>query len=250
MGIGNFHLHRATGSRGVKSPNMKAWAKVVGHGLRASGARVLCGDANKAVFLISALMHDVGLLVQLVAHHREFSFNERVNLCSREGILAALRSDTCGIWIVGGVTTVRSLHIETQVEHGALHPAFLERHKGVFKCFQRGFASGSLDLPPGGEAGTESLRASEVPSDECVDTVVRAWNAHGMTPVGKQPGGQWRWDLDPREETVEDWKEVAEILPKPGEQWQVISWTCVAIEGSVALLARSLNQSCWQIHPS
>ena len=227
IGIGNFHMHRDLAGRSPSSPNLKAWCRQFGAGLRACGSRVVCGDANKAIFILAGLLRDeCGLLVEMVAHHSELAINEPVDMLCSRGLRSALRRDTMGIWMVGGVMWVRSLTLDSQCLAGAMHPAFLERDSGRFKCFQRGFATSTFALPSGDDS-PECLRAREVPYEIACRQVARLWQAHDLRPVGQcSQARQFQWRMDPAAAAADEWVQVATALPKPGEEWQALWSTC------------------------
>ena len=219
IGIANIHMHRDLAGRTLNSPNIKAWGRQIASSLRACETRVICGDANKAVFILAEVLRAEGLLVELVAHHSELATNAPVNLIDTRGVRDALRRDTCGIWMVGGVTWVRSLTLDSQCLAGAVHPCLLERDGERFRCYQRGFKTSTFAMPPG-DAAIEHLRASEVPNEVTLRKVAQIWAAHDLVPL--RPGS-FEWRLDASASAADEWVQVASALPKPGEEWQALT---------------------------
>ncbi len=74
--ICNIHIHSQFAHKTEKSPQMKAYVAQLADALRASGARVMCGDANMALFSVTDMLRDrlreTGG-IDLVAHHRELT---------------------------------------------------------------------------------------------------------------------------------------------------------------------------------
>lgn len=220
--MANFHLHKDLARRGVASPNVAAWARQFGEGLRACGARIVVGDANMLLVALSEAMQCYcGLDVQLVASHKELSVSTPVDLTSQRGVEAALRLDSCGIWVVGGVRQVRALSVDAQCLAGAMHPAFLEFRAGRLVAYNRGYRLHSYSWPRDRDDPTYR-RACAVPKEETLLQIAELWRAHDMRRDEEAPLGQrrWTWELDPATLSAEGWQRVATALPKPGEEWQ------------------------------
>ena len=215
-----FHMHRELAKRSIGSPYMAHWARDVAAGIRACGARVMAGDANMAVWAMTEIfaMH-TGLVVQLVAHHREVGIQEPVNLMDARGVQQALRHDSMGIWIIGPVNAVHCLSLETQCLAGALHPACMSMDGPRFKLFHRGYPFRSFTRPA--DDSPYYARACGVPSNECLHQVVDLWNSHQMTRTEAQRR-EWTWNIDPGLIASAEWVSVATALPRRGEEWAVL----------------------------
>jgi hypothetical protein len=161
-----------------------------------------------------------GLMVHLVAHHRELTPCSALTALSEDGVRAATRHDSCGVWIVGGIYQVLQLSTGTRAIYGSMHPALMTESGGTgrFKAFTRGFPMGSYKKPS--EADTSYHRACEVPSDTDLVKVMHLWAAHELVRV---QDGQYRWDMDLPATTDERWEAVAVCLPKTGEALQALS---------------------------
>lgn len=134
LGIATIHVHRQTAKRSSTSQMTRYFLKHLGGGLRACGARVLTGDANMMMFtLAEGLARESNLLVTLVAFHRELTASTTIPAMDARGLDSAMRFDSCGIWVIGGVSLVKVLSMATELEMAALHLAMLEVSQGRFK---------------------------------------------------------------------------------------------------------------------
>ena len=210
----NFHLHRDTARRGLQSPVFQSWCREVARCIRACGVRVLVGDANMSLFILTAGLAAQNISANLVAHHAEMATNAPVNLMDDRGVRKALRYDSCGVWLVGGVLSVRSLSLASQCLVGSLHPALLERRQGRYVCVVRGYEKTSYMQPP--EGSSEASRLEELPGEAILSQVIHNWKLHGLKKLPHKDS--WQWMVDVRAESGNTWQEVAMALPKSGEQ--------------------------------
>jgi len=155
-------------------------------------------------------------LVQLVAHHREVTPTSALAGLDGRGLLASMRFDSCGIWLVGGVFHVSSLSVDTQCVMAAMHPALLHmRGRGEFRQYTRGYQLKSYMKPSDDDCSYH--RAREVPSDHALDLVLACWRAHSMELVRPNV---WQWEMNPSLDAADPWVHCANCLPKTGEQME------------------------------
>ena len=218
VGIGNVHLHRDLAKRARSgSANWKAWCIQLAEAIRETNCRVIVGDMNMALFKVSESLAEFGgLLVQLVAHHREINPTTALAGLDARGLLASMRFDSCGIWLVGGVFHVSTLSVDTQCVMAAMHPALLHTSgREQFKQYTRGYALKSYMKPSDDDCSYH--RACELPSDHAVDLVLACWRAHSMEMVKPNV---WQWEMNPPLDTADPWVHCANCLPKTGEQME------------------------------
>lgn len=219
VGVGNVHLHRdlAKRARTSGSANWRAWCVQLADAIRQTECRVIAGDLNMALFKFSESMAEFGgLLVQLVAHHREVTPTTALAGLDGRSLLASMRFDSCGIWLVGGVFQVHSLSVDTQCVMAAMHPALLQAHgREQFKQYTRGYPLKSYMKPSDDDCSYH--RACETPSDHALDQVLACWRAHSMEMV--KPN-LWQWEMNPHFDDAGPWFHCANCLPKTGEQME------------------------------
>lgn len=160
--------------------------------------------------------------MQLVAHHREIAMTTALAGYDERGLLASMRFDSCGIWLVGGVFRVRTLSVDFQCIAGAMHLALLHLAKDKFKQYTRGYPLTAYAKPS--EADFSYHRAREVPSSQAVDQVLACWRFHQMEPV---QANLWQWQMHPSEHASEEWVHCANCLPTTGEQMEALWFLCV-----------------------
>ena len=240
--VGNFHLHRETAKRGLASISFQQWARQMARAILQTGTRVLVGDANMALYVVGeALAQYGGVLAQLVAHHRELSPSTALKCMDDRGLLSSVHHDSCGIWIVGGVHTVKSVSFASQCVWGAMHPALLrERRDGMFKMLTRGYKIGSYKMPPLQAALYQRARA--VPDADTVTKVMALWSEHEMQLSSTRA---WSWSVDMESLSSQAWVSVANCLPKTGEQMEAV--TEVVLWSSIDVDRRSqcVQQATW-----
>jgi hypothetical protein len=203
-----------TAKRSRTSPIVRAWVQQFGQGLRARGARLFTGDANMMLFCLGDLLaEECSLLVSLIAFHRELGSTTVIPALDQRGLREAMRYDSCGIWLVGGVQMVKVLSPATELEMAALHPAKLEVAQGRFKRYTRGYPLKSY-IAPAAE-GEAYRRARGVPDDNLVKRLLTIWEMH---EVRQQLGHAFAWEVDRPFHAGPFWQEVADCLPRRGEQ--------------------------------
>lgn len=217
VGVANLHLHRDLAKRGSRSALWQGWCRQLGAALRGGEVRVIAGDLNMGLFLFGESMAEfAGLLVQLVASHREVAMTSALAGLDDRGLRKQMRFDSCGIWLVGGVYKVRTLSVDLQCLSGAIHPALLHvKDRTKFKHFQRGYPWESYMRPA--EEDSWLHHAGELPAEESIDLILGAWAQHRMEPLGAK---MFKWELDLRETSHEQWVHCADCLPKSGEQFE------------------------------
>lgn len=219
--VGNFHLHRETAKRGIGSVEFQQWARQLGRAIMITGTRVLVGDANMGLYVVGEALaqYGGGVLAQLVAHHRELTPCTALAGMDDRGLLRNVHHDSCGIWIVGGVHTVKSLSLGSRCIWGAMHPALLhESRQGGFKVLTRGYKYDSYKMPP--ENSELFRRMRDVPDAETLTKVLALWGEHKMDPLSAPK--TWSWSLDVETLTAQAWVSVANCLPKTGEAMEVV----------------------------
>ena len=179
----NIHIHSQTAGRGAGSPFMLAIAQALARSIRSSGARLMCGDANKAIFYIRALLENEGVQCTLVARHCGFSIVDTMPGQDHRDRRNSMLHDTCGIWVLGPHAKIRPLSCATRCVISALHPALVERVPATraapagVKPLTRGF---KRDVFPN---AAESPELEDVPGEDVVDLVLRIWAGHRSAPL-------------------------------------------------------------------
>ena len=220
--VGNFHLHRETAKRGMPSVQFQQWARQLGRAILSTGTRVLVGDANMALYVVGeALAQFGGVLAQLVAHHREITPCTALAGMDSRGLLRSVHHDSCGIWIVGGVHTVKSVSLGSRCIWGAMHPALLHERTRTpqFKMLTRGYKMDSYKMPPEGSELHRRMR--NVPDAETLTKVMALWAEHKMDPCSTSR--TWSWTVDVETLAAQAWVSVANCLPKTGEAMEAVS---------------------------
>ena len=152
MVVGNFHLHRdVAGADPKRSPYMVQFFDRMAESIRASGARVLGGDANKALFVIAPMLAERGIEAFLMGHHVELDPTVPLRAHDAESVSASLRYDSCGIWLLGPRGITKPLAADSRVVLGAMHAFYLEVQRGQPQgpSRQRGAVCGPLQGVPG-----------------------------------------------------------------------------------------------------
>jgi len=109
--VTTLHLHRGAAALTRRS---EAWL---------SGARLIGGDANKALFsLAESLERDEGIQVELVARHCGLDVYGHIAAFDQRALKAAIRHDSMGIWVIGSRGPCRPLTLGTRCIVSALHP--------------------------------------------------------------------------------------------------------------------------------
>ena len=129
----NTHLHYtvAKGGKAEKRPApagtqraRREYFDTLARSLATSRARILVGDMNMSVFTVVAELAKRGILATLVAHHMELDSD------------AQPLYDSCGIWVIGPLATVKPAEPARHVLAGAAHPAVMEMRGSAFGKFQ------------------------------------------------------------------------------------------------------------------
>jgi hypothetical protein len=168
--------------------------------------------------LAEVLADECDLLVVLVAFHRELGASTVLPALDSRGLAQALRYDSCGVWVIGGVKVVKVLSMATEFEMAAMHPAMLEVAQGRFKRYTRGYELKSYVAP---ERETEAYRrARGVPDEDLVKRLLAIWAMHD---VRADAPSRFAWDLNRQVQAGEFWHEVAECLPLRGEKLEALS---------------------------
>ena len=173
--FGNFHLHRETAKRGLGSTHMRDFIARLANGCRASGARLLCGDANMGLFLIVPGLIHFGLECRLLMHHREMNIYKPLPTTTRAA-RGEILYDSLGVWSIGPMSDkgMKRLTLSSRLMLGAMHPAVAEKAKGGrLKVLTRGFLLKSYVMP----------QFDEEPQPEDLDKVRLLWDLHGIEVV-------------------------------------------------------------------
>ena len=170
--------------------------------MRACGESVLPGDANMLMFtLAEGLARESNLLVTLVAFHRELTSSTTIPAMDARGLDAAMRFDSCGIWIIGGVSLVKVLSMATELEMAGLHPAMLEVSQGRFKKYTRGYPRKSYLMPA--ESCEAYRRACEVPDDQLLKRLLSLWSCPAVI---ERSESKFSWQLDRKGQAGDFWQ--------------------------------------------
>ena len=177
LAVGSFHLHR--NATGMKSPHFKEFVKKLAEGIRASGARVIGGDANKALFFISPALREHGIEATLMCQHIELDPTKQLYTDSEAKLQASVRYDTCGIWLLGPHGVCKPLSGETRLILGAMHAFYLERtDKGQrYNIVPRGFPAETFGRD-------EPLAIDEV--HRVLTAILRIWQAHEVQKLSNK----------------------------------------------------------------
>ena len=170
--FGNFHLHRETAKRGLGSSFLRDFIKRLANGCRASGARLLCGDANMGLFLIGPGMRHEGFECRLLMHHREMDIYKPLPI--GVGAKGQIMYDSLGVWSIGPMSDkgLKRLTLSSRLMLGAMHPAVAEvaAKGGRLKVLTRGYPLRSYLMP----------QFEEEPDSEALDKVRLLWDLHGI----------------------------------------------------------------------
>ena len=183
----NMHLNAATMGT-IGSTATREIMDQVADGIRSCGARLVCGDANKAIFVFAELMEQRGLQCSLLAKHSGLSVYREILAADDRAVNAAMLHDTVGIWCVGPRLKFRHLSLDAQVVLDAMHPALLTEHKAKngelkLKVFTRGLEGRSLPKAFAPATPGKQNDLTRNPSERTLDTVLRLWDAHESLPV-------------------------------------------------------------------
>ena len=185
MSMVNFHLHRDVAGAGRNAPRMGKFVDELVQSIRASGARVLAGDANMALFLLQPMLAARGIGAHLMCNHVELSPVSRLCTDTLESLNESIRYDSCGIWLIGPHGVCKPLSLDARCVLAAMHAFYLleesSRQRG-YAARERGFkASTYLDGP-----GLVAL------SPGTTDAVLRIWNAHEVQKLSDK-AAVWRF---------------------------------------------------------
>ena len=96
----NVHFHHLTAKKnsGFATSHNDFWTELAGI-IRGSGVQILAGDFNMSLFLVVSILREQGLVVNTAAWFPWVKLSD-----------ASLQLDSCGIFLIGGVTSVKLLH--------------------------------------------------------------------------------------------------------------------------------------------
>ena len=186
LAVVNFHLHRDVAAA-PRGPFGTRFMRALTHSIHASGARILGGDANKALFVIGDLLADWGIEAFLMAQHAEMDPLQPLRTLNDETVAESMRFDSCGIWIIGPRYICKPLTWDTRVVLAAMHAYYLEAdadpsHPGNYSRLSRGFPASTYV----GNVAVPRL------SPSTLDAVLRVWGAHEIQQLSDK-ADVWRF---------------------------------------------------------
>ena len=192
LAVVNFHLHRDVAAA-PHGPYARQFVRALVDSIRASGARILGGDANKAVFVISDMLAAQGIEAFLVAQHAEIDPLQPLRTLSDQTVAESVRFDSCGIWIIGPRFVCKPLTWDTRVVLAAMHAYYLEEEdqwrKGPGPSRQRGYRRQGRGFPMATYCGDVAVPTL---SPLTLDAVMRVWAAHEVQTLSDK-ADVWRF---------------------------------------------------------
>ena len=192
LAVVNFHLHRDVAAA-PNGPYAVQFVRALVNSIRASGARILGGDANKAVFVMADLLAAQGIEAFLVAQHAEIDPLQPLRTLNDQTVAESVRFDSCGIWIIGPRFVCKPLTWDTRVVLAAMHAFYLEEQdqwrSGPGPSRQRGYSRQGR-----GFAATTYCGNVVVPRLDplTLDCVMRVWQAHEVQQLSDK-ADVWRF---------------------------------------------------------